>query len=200
MGIEESVETAVERVLAQVRRLHRAREEVAAAQTALQREALSVLVAGDGDVEYERELVRALYWRVPDLPVRTLEAIAGTATRVRQLAAPGPLLGECEECGEELRATSRSGLAHPSKHCPPCTRKLREKERQAAYERSTRAALYEDEWPWDGHDGFFDGWPLGPVGSDEDLGWSDGDAIPPPEPPAQQMAEPPAPSMPEPPA
>lgn len=99
---------------------------VTAAKHALNRAALAALVAVDGDEEQERALVRRLYWDVPELAVKSLEAVVGTAARVRELAGPGPRLGSCEDCGTELHATSRTQLAAGVTCCEPCQQQRRQ--------------------------------------------------------------------------
>jgi hypothetical protein len=123
-GATMNVEQATHRVRAAAARVDEALEAVAAAKQALHREALKALVAVDGD-EVQRDLVHRLYWDVPELPVKTLAAVIGSAARVRQLATPGPLLGACDVCGAEVRATSRSHLDRRFARCKPCEPKPR---------------------------------------------------------------------------
>lgn len=124
MGIEQTIAG----VRAAATRVDEALEGVAAAKQALWHEALKALVRRDGD-GWERDLVRRLYWDVPQLPVKTLEAAVGTAARVRELAGPGPVLGTCDDCDTELRATSRTQLASGSTCCTSCEQKRRKASR-----------------------------------------------------------------------
>lgn len=96
---------------------------VTAAKHALNRAALAAFLAADGDEEHERALVRRLYWDVPEVAVKTLEAVVGSAARVRELAGPGPRLGSCEDCGTVLHATSRTQLAAGASRCEPCDKR-----------------------------------------------------------------------------
>lgn len=100
-------------------------EAVEEARRALHRAALRALVAVDGDDERERQLVRTLYWDVPAVPVKTMEAVIGSAKQVRDLAAPGPLLGRCDGCEAEVFATSRTHRDTGPVRCKPCERKHR---------------------------------------------------------------------------
>lgn len=131
------IDDAIRTVRAAATALEEAHEQVAAAQQTLQRDALRAVIDADGDEEV-RELVRRLYWEMPDLPVKTLEAVIGPARRVRELAAPGPALGPCADCGTELHATSRTNLAQGQDTCHPCTRERKrvelERDRQRAQE------------------------------------------------------------------
>ena len=120
------VQLAVSAVRAATARVEEALEGVAVAKQALQHAALKALVEVDGDATRERELIRLLYWDVPLLPVKTIEAAVGTAARVRELAGPGPVLATCEGCGAELRATSRTQLAAGLAQCRPCERRRQE--------------------------------------------------------------------------
>lgn len=121
---------ALTNVRAAVDRLDEALAAVTTAQQDLQREALLALLAADGDHERQRAVVRALYWDVPALPVKTIEAAIGTARQVRELAAPGPLVGTCEGCGAEILATSRTQAAQGADRCGPCESEHRRLERQ----------------------------------------------------------------------
>lgn len=131
---------ALTNVRAAADRLEAALAAVTTAQQDLQREALLALLAADGDHERQRAVVRALYWDVPALPVKTLEAAIGTARQVRELAAPGPLVGTCEGCGAEILATSRTQAAQGADRCGPCETERRRLERQRQQEQWRREA------------------------------------------------------------
>jgi hypothetical protein len=108
-----------------------------------------------------QEVVRQLYWDVPELPVKTLEAAVGSPKRVRELAGPGPLLGDCSDCGVEVRATSRTQLADGTSTCKPCTRERQEAERarrQAAWARAGEPGPldWQDELGWCEEPGWYD--------------------------------------------
>lgn len=122
MDIDEAVDT----VRSAAARVERALADVEAAKQTLQREALKALVGFDGDDGGEQVLISRLYWDVPELPVKTLEAAVGTLARVRQLAGPGPVVGRCDDCDLELRATSRTQLTSGATTCKPCEKKRRE--------------------------------------------------------------------------
>lgn len=95
------------------------------ARRSLHRSALKALMAVSGDRERERALVAALYWEVRAVPVKTLEAVVGSAAQVRALAGPGPLLGDCDVCATPVHATSRSNLATGVARCKPCEARRR---------------------------------------------------------------------------
>lgn len=137
------IEHALTRVRTAAAQIDESLAAVTAARQALQREALRALMAFDGDDERHRDLVRALYWEVPALPAKTLEAVVGgTAAEMRALAAPGPLVGSCDGCGAELRATSRTQLAKPPDECPNCEKERRRRERE-----HRQQGWYEDDHP-----------------------------------------------------
>lgn len=123
-------EDALARIHAAAARVDQSLDAVTAAQQALQREALRALLAADGDEDRQRALVRALYWEVPALPVKTLEAAVGTAAQVREVAAPGPLVGPCQDCGQQQPATSRTQRAKRPWRCGACEEERRRVERE----------------------------------------------------------------------
>lgn len=150
---------ALTNVRAAADRLDEALAAVTTAQQDLQREALLALLAAEDDHERQRTVVRALYWDLPALPVKTLEAAIGTARQVRELAAPGPLIGSCEGCGGEILATSRTQAAQGADRCGPCETERRRLERQRQEEQWRREAEVppipgepDDDGflPWDG--------------------------------------------------
>lgn len=154
------IDQAVEKVRSAAARVEHALADVEAAKQTLQREALKALVSLEGDKGREQALISRLYWDVRELPVKTLEAAAGTPARVRQLAGPGPVVGRCEDCDIEMRATSRTQLAGGATVCKPCEKKRRD---------AAEAARWR---PWHGEV------PDGPVPADwydaldaPDLGW-----------------------------
>jgi hypothetical protein len=150
------IEQAITGVHAAVARVDAAQEAVAAAKDILQREALRALVAAEDD-DTTRELVRRLYWEVPELPTKTIEAVLGTRTRVFKLAGPGPVIGACDDCGTDIRATSRTHRNSGASVCEGCL----DVRRKAEQERLRRLNGWEiDEPPPD--DDWFDepeDWP-----------------------------------------
>lgn len=64
------------------------------------------------------------------LPVKSLEAAVGTAAQVRVLAAPGPLVGPCQDCDQQVRATSRTQRAKSPWRCERCEAERRRLERE----------------------------------------------------------------------
>lgn len=145
---------ALTNVRAAADRLDEALAAVTTAQQDLQREALVALLAAEGDHERQRVVVRALYWDVLALPVKTLEAAIGTARQVRELAAPGPLLGSCEDCGAEILATSRTQATQGADRCGPCETEHRRLARQRQEEQWRREAEAPPEAPEPDDDGF----------------------------------------------
>jgi hypothetical protein len=164
------IEHAVREIQAAAGRVDEALAGVEAARQTLQCEALRALVEVNADEDRLCDLIRRLYWDVPGLPVKTLEAAVGPPARVRELAGPGPMVGACEDCGVELHASSRTQLATGLTCCKPCEKQRRaaeraaelaaDAERRAAASRS-RAEWYDDEgedsaWPAEWHDRFDD--------------------------------------------
>jgi hypothetical protein len=115
-----NIDQALRNVQQARERVDESQEALAAARHALQRTALQALLSVDGDDDRQRELVRQLYWEVPDMPVNAIDVVVGGAGRVRKLAGPGPLLGACDVCGADVHAGSRTQLAHGHARCPGC--------------------------------------------------------------------------------
>lgn len=147
------IDQAITTVRAAVGRLDEATEAVAAAKEALQREALRVLVAAEDEAE-ARQVLHRLYWDVPEVPIKTLEAVAGSSTRVYKLVGPGPVVARCEDCAADIRAKSRTHAARGVTVCDDCL----EVRRKAELERWREPGpdswdRWEDELdgPPDGH-------------------------------------------------
>jgi hypothetical protein len=148
------IDQAIDRIHAATAGLAHAQAAVEAAKQTLHREALRALIDADGDEAHQQALAHRLYWDVPELPVRTLEAVLGSGTAVRRIAGPGPVLGACSGCGAELRATSRSERASGAARCSPCdaahqaewARRLAEQHREDV-RHSAGLRAWEDDHP-----------------------------------------------------
>lgn len=95
-------------------RLHRAQESLGDARRALLLVAHQAAqrIAEDGTPDQRMEAIRYLYWQVPDLNTKEIESVFELPLgRTHEIAGPGPILGRCADCGEVMRARSRTHAA-----------------------------------------------------------------------------------------
>jgi 3'-phosphoadenosine 5'-phosphosulfate (PAPS) 3'-phosphatase len=137
------ITTAVAQVRQAAADVEQAVEAVDRAREALQRAALRALVDA-GDDAAMRELLHQLYWNVPELPVKTLEAVVGGGARVRQLAGPGPVIGACTDCDTAIHASSRTHMTTRPTCCTSC-KSARERARRAQAMRSINGGPWDDD-------------------------------------------------------
>ena len=87
-------------------------------KSALHTTAVTALAAVEPDDQ--GALVHRLYWEMLEIPVKTLQAVVGTNAKVRELAGAGPVVGRCQDCEEELRASTRNEVNSSPQRCKRC--------------------------------------------------------------------------------